>query len=181
MESRAGRLDYSGTGVIQQNTNGSVPCQASNLHTHGLLVSPYHPKRAGLGPYGDYVLDVTQPPKADDYGSSRDTCGTILGDITKRGHGITSLPLHYVTDIPGTPGVNSMASGEHPSGLFWYHPHPHGYSQPEVAGGTTGAITVGSLTDYACPTGDGAPGNCALTDTNVRDTVLRQRPVDDDS
>jgi FtsP/CotA-like multicopper oxidase with cupredoxin domain len=171
------RLDYSGTGVIQQNTNGSVPCQASNLHTHGLLVSPYHPKRAGLGPYGDYVLDVTQPPKADDYGSSRDTCGTILGDITKRGHGITSLPLHYVTDIPGTPGVNSMASGEHPSGLFWYHPHPHGYSQPEVAGGTTGAITVGSLTDYACPTGDGAPGNCALTDTNVRVMALKDTQI----
>jgi len=171
------KLDYTGTEAIERPTNGAVPCRASNLHTHGLLVSPYHPARAGLGPYGDYVLDVTQPPGSGDYGSKLDTCGTALGDIAHRGHGLTSLPLHYATLIPGRPGVSSLATGEHPSGLFWYHPHPHGYSQPQVAGGTTGAITVGALTDYACPIGDGTPGSCTLTNTNVRVFALKDTEI----
>jgi hypothetical protein len=39
-----------------------------------LLVSPYHPLRAGTGPYGDYVLDDTQPRGSSDFGSSQDNC-----------------------------------------------------------------------------------------------------------
>ncbi len=170
-------LDYTGPDAIQEPTNGAVPCRASNLHTHGLLVSPYHPAKAGLGPYGDYVFDVTQSRGADDYQSTRDTCGTNLGDVLHKGHGVTPLPLHYVTLIPGQPGVNSMVTGEHPSGLFWYHPHPHGFAQPQVSGGTTGAITIGALTDYACPEGDGVPGNCNLGNANVRILVLKDTEI----
>lgn len=29
-----------------------------------------------------------------------------------------------------------------PSGLYWYHPHPHGFSEGQVQGGATGAIIV---------------------------------------
>ena len=171
------RLDYSGTAAVPESTNGSVPCRASNLHTHGLLVSPYRPKRAGLGPYGDYVLDVTQPHGSFDLGTDTDNCGTFLRDIIHYGHGLTELPLHYVTVIPGTPGVSSLLSGEHPSGLFWYHPHPHGYAQFQQHGGTTGAITIGNLTDYACPEGDGTPGNCTITNTDIRVMVLKDTAI----
>jgi L-ascorbate oxidase len=171
------RLDYAGIAAVPQPVNGAVPCRASNLHTHGLLVSPYHPARAGLGPYGDYVLDATQPRGSLDYGSSEDDCGTKLGTIEHRGHGLTNLPLHYETTIPGQPGVNSLLTGEHPSGLFWYHPHPHGYSQFQEHGGTTGVITIGQLGDYACPTGDGSPGNCTITNTNVRVLALKDTPI----
>jgi FtsP/CotA-like multicopper oxidase with cupredoxin domain len=171
------RLDYTGPDAIQKPTNGAVPCRSSNLHTHGLLISPYHPHFAGLGPYGDYVLDTTQPIHNGGYNAPSDNCGTKLGDIPQHGHGLTNLPLHYVDQIPGSPGINSLQTGEHPSGLFWYHPHPHGYSQPQVAGGTTGAITVGALTDYACPAGDGTPGSCTLTDTNVRVLALKDTQI----
>lgn len=171
------RLDYTGKTAIQEPTNGAVPCRASNLHTHGLLISPYHPRVAGVGAYGDYVLDVTQPAGSDDYNGTTDNCGTPLGQLTQHGHGLTSLPLHYMDLIPGSPGINSLLTGEHPSGLFWYHPHPHGFSQPEVSGGTTGAITVGALGDYACPTGDGTPGNCTITDANVRVLALKDTQI----
>jgi FtsP/CotA-like multicopper oxidase with cupredoxin domain len=171
------RLDYTGSGALSLPTNGGVPCRASNLHTHGLLVSPYHPTRAGLGPYGDYVLDVTQPRGSLDFGTQIDNCGTPLGTTEHRGHGLTDLPLHYSTFIPGQPGVSSLATGEHPSGLFWYHPHPHGYSGSQIGGGTTGAITIGALTDYACPQGDGTPGNCTITNTNTRVMVLKDREI----
>ena len=176
------RLDYKGKNAIEEPTNGAVPCRASNLHTHGLLVSPYHPARPGLGPYGDYVLDVTEPKGSDDQGKDTDTCGTNLGDMSKHGHGLTTLPLHTVTQIPGQPGINSLATGEHPSGLFWYHPHPHGFSQPQVAGGTTGAITVGSLSDYACPPvigspGAGSRGACSWENSNVRVLELKDTEI----
>jgi FtsP/CotA-like multicopper oxidase with cupredoxin domain len=162
------RLDYVGNTDVNLPVNGGVPCRSSNLHTHGLLVSPYHPQKAGEGPYGDYVLDVTQPRHSFDFGTDTDNCGTQLGDIVHHNHGVTDLPLHYDTLIPGQPGVNSLASGEHPSGLFWYHAHPHGFSRQQISGGTTGAITIGALTDYACPEGDGQPGSCTITNANIR-------------
>jgi FtsP/CotA-like multicopper oxidase with cupredoxin domain len=142
-----------------------------------LLVSPYHPTRAGLGPYGDYVLDVTQPRGSLDFGTGIDNCGTHLGDIPHHGHGLTDLPIHYETYIPGSPGVNSLASGQHPSGLFWYHAHPHGFSKFQLHGGTTGAVTIGALTDYACPLGDGSPGNCNITNTNIRVMALKDAVI----
>lgn len=174
------RLDYSGTNAVAAPLNGSVPCDATNLHTHGLLVSPYHPAKAGLGSYGDYVLDATLPRGNPDWGLSYDTCDDALGDVEHHHHGLTSMPLHYVTQIPGQPGVNSLASGEHPSGLFWYHPHPHGHSKLQVDGGTTGAITVGALTDYACPDGDGVPGNCMITNANIRMMALKSEEIQPD-
>jgi FtsP/CotA-like multicopper oxidase with cupredoxin domain len=167
------RLDYTGSGSVHAPVNGGVPCRSSNLHTHGLLISPYHPARAGRGAYGDYVLDVTQPRGSFDYGTDTDDCGTKLGEVEHHGHGLTDLPLHYDDVIPGQPGVNSLASGEHPSGLFWYHPHAHGYARDQIAGGTTGAITIGALTDYACPQGDGQPGNCTITNANIRVMALK--------
>jgi FtsP/CotA-like multicopper oxidase with cupredoxin domain len=171
------RLDYTGAGDLTLPTNGAVPCRASNLHTHGLLVSPYHPTRAGLGPYGDYVLDSTQPRGSAGFGSSVDDCGTQLGQTDHHGHGLTPLPLHYVTTIPGTPGISSVATGQHPSGLFWYHPHPHGFSGSQIGGGTTGAITIGALTDYACPDNDGTPGHCTLPPSTIRVMALKDMQI----
>lgn len=31
---------------------------------------------------------------------------------------------------------------DEPPGLYWYHPHPHGYSEPQVLGGASGALIV---------------------------------------
>ncbi len=51
----------------------------------------------------------------------------------------------------GTPGKNSSMDYEiklgddHPQGLFWFHPHPHGCSNKQVMGGMSGAIVVGDL------------------------------------
>jgi FtsP/CotA-like multicopper oxidase with cupredoxin domain len=169
-------LDYQGSSEVYLPVNGAVPCRSSNLHTHGLLVPPYHPRRAGKGPYGDYVLDVTQPHDSF-FDSEIDNCGTKLGGYDKLGHGLTGLPLHYVDVIPGRPGENSLDTGKHPSGLYYYHPHPHGFSGMQIGGGTTGAITIGALTDYACPEGDGTPGHCTLTNTNVRIMNLKDDEI----
>ncbi|MBB4639593.1 multicopper oxidase family protein [Longimicrobium terrae] len=36
----------------------------------------------------------------------------------------------------------------HTEGMFWYHPHPHGITGPQVAGGLSGALLVGSILKY---------------------------------
>ena len=36
----------------------------------------------------------------------------------------------------------------HTTGMFWYHPHPHGISSSQVAGGLSGALLVGSILKY---------------------------------
>jgi FtsP/CotA-like multicopper oxidase with cupredoxin domain len=73
----------------------------TNLHTHGLRVSP-------LGNSDNIFLRVAP--------------------------GATQT---YVYDIPDN----------HPSGLFWYHPHAHGTVAPQVAAGLAGAIVVTDALD----------------------------------
>jgi len=158
----AGSVPATPSARLNPPANGGVPCRATNTHTHGLLVSPYHPTRPGAGPYGDYVLDATVPPGTP---LDADTCAPVPAQGTAAApvhaaHGTTEAVLDYEIRIPGHPGMNSLATGEHPSGLMWFHPHPHGYSRPQVEGGTTSVITVGALADYACPLNLFQNGKC---------------------
>jgi FtsP/CotA-like multicopper oxidase with cupredoxin domain len=75
--------------------------QPTNLHTHGLHVSP-----AGNS---DNVFLTVAP------GHSQD----------------------FEFRIPAN----------HPSGLFWYHPHTHGFSNEQVRNGMSGALIVEGLLD----------------------------------
>jgi suppressor of ftsI len=43
--------------------------------------------------------------------------------------------LHYMVDIPA----------DHPPGLYWYHPHPHGESDRQIDDGMSGAIVVDGI------------------------------------
>lgn len=36
----------------------------------------------------------------------------------------------------------------HTEGMFWHHPHPHGLTNAQVAGGLSGALLVGSILRY---------------------------------
>jgi FtsP/CotA-like multicopper oxidase with cupredoxin domain len=35
-----------------------------------------------------------------------------------------------------------------PSGMYWYHPHPHGFSENQLLGGATGAIVVEGIQNF---------------------------------
>ena len=54
-----------------------------------------------------------------------------------------------------------------PPGLYWYHPHPHGFSEGQVQGGATGALIVEGLQNVD-------PALAGLTERTfvVRDQVL---------
>jgi FtsP/CotA-like multicopper oxidase with cupredoxin domain len=54
-----------------------------------------------------------------------------------------------------------------PPGLYWYHPHPHGFSEGQVQGGATGALIVEGLQNID-------PALAGLTERTfvIRDQVL---------
>jgi hypothetical protein len=125
-----------------------------------MLVPPTQGDAAHGRSYGDYIFDVTVPRGT---ATDHDTClDGAVGEHQQAahhdsragmhsGHSIFDQPMQYDIAIPPHRppyGDTTMASGTHPSGLFWYHPHPHGYSRPQLNGGTSGLITVGNLCDY---------------------------------
>ena len=69
-------------------------------------------------------------------------------------HGMTIPPLCHQDDVVKTA---IPAGGEfdyrvtipqdEPPGLYWYHPHPHGYGERQVQGGASGALIVEGLED----------------------------------
>ena len=81
-----------------QHAESNRPHQwtTTNLHTHGLHVSPEG--------NGDDVFLVIEP------GASH----------------------RYEIEVPG----------DHPGGLFWYHPHRHGGVAQQIRGGMAGAIVI---------------------------------------
>ncbi len=155
-------LDLSRATAISKpkvSVNGGVPCQATNQHTHGLLVNAWN----GDGTRGDYVFDLAKPTPL----AAADECG---GQV--HAHGTETGVLNHVIRIPGRidDPRRSLETGRHPSGLYWFHPHGHGYSGYQVRGGTTGLITVGLPRD----TIDMVPrGRDSLKPGNVRNLMLK--------
>lgn len=123
----------------------------TNLHTHGLLVSPRFPTVANPT-YGDNVFVLTLNPA-----NGGPPAGSHLhGDVR---YGFTD----YEIKIPLT----------HPSGLYWFHPHAHGLSLNQISAGMAGIITIGNPSDYICTVRCGLPGggiplrHMILKDTQV--------------
>ena len=77
---------------------------------------------------------------------------------------ITNLHTHGLMDSPKPPGdqviMTMIAPGQtyryvynipknQPPGLYWYHPHPHGESNHQVASGMSGLIVIEGIETYA--------------------------------
>ncbi len=65
-------------------------------------------------------------------------------------HGMNVPPVCHQDDVintliqPGTPGFqfNVKVPTTEPPGLYWYHPHVHGFTEFQVNGGAAGALIV---------------------------------------
>ena len=67
-------------------------------------------------------------------------------------HGLTVPPTCHQDDVIRTaiqPGEDFdyriTIPRDEPPGLYWYHPHPHGFSERQVQGGASGALIVEGL------------------------------------
>jgi suppressor of ftsI len=68
-------------------------------------------------------------------------------------HGLTVSPRAgsdnvFLDVAPGeTRDYEFRLPVDHPAGLFWYHPHPHGFSDEQTRNGMSGALIVDGLLD----------------------------------
>ncbi len=100
----------------------------TNVHTHGLLVSPHGPT-ADDPTYGDNVFVLTFNPA--------------------NGVPIVSPHMHSTARMRSTDYTIKIPAN-HPSGLYWFHPHAHGISLNQITAGLAGIITIGAPADYVC-------------------------------
>jgi FtsP/CotA-like multicopper oxidase with cupredoxin domain len=79
-------------------------------------------------------------------------------------HGMTIPPTCHQDDVlttslePGDPvfTYRFRVPEDEPPGLYWYHPHIHGFSKPQVLGGASGALIVEGI-ERARPETAGLP------------------------
>jgi FtsP/CotA-like multicopper oxidase with cupredoxin domain len=119
------RLDIKLVNKLPSGERGST-----NLHTHGLLVSPHLEignDRRAVEPVGDSVFVCTVPEGEKSDGPSAQHCkehGAIYGKSFSE--------MNYRLAL----------RRDHPEGLFWYHPHVHMNARTQVGAGMAGLIYI---------------------------------------
>jgi FtsP/CotA-like multicopper oxidase with cupredoxin domain len=124
----------------------------SNLHTHGLL-TPARAATVSDPTFGDFVF-VTIFNSAN---------GIPVPQTTHQHGPIVMDTIDYNIPIPAN----------HPSGLFWFHPHVHGIALNQLVEGASGIITIGNV-------GDNVHGDAVITpwpEANVRHLMLKEIQV----
>jgi FtsP/CotA-like multicopper oxidase with cupredoxin domain len=90
-------------------------------------------------------------------------------------HGLAIPPVCHQDEVihtaiqPSDPAFQyrfRIPAGQ-PSGLYWYHPHPHGYSEGQVLGGASGALIVEGI-EKAKPQVAGLPERVLI----LRDQIV---------
>jgi FtsP/CotA-like multicopper oxidase with cupredoxin domain len=129
------RIEFLNELIIHDALGAAYPAD-TNLHGHGLIVSPQ-----GLDfgsrdqAYGDciFVLSLAK-------GAANAASGDPCSEASDRPEmNMSGKRTHYSYTIPP----------DHPSGLFWIHPHPHGESEGQISNGLGALFSVGSLWDYS--------------------------------
>src|SRR5215831_18276025 len=124
----------------------------TNLHTHGVL-TPARAATRNDPTFGDYVF-------VSIYNSAN---GVPVPQNTHQHGPIVMDTVDYKITIPRN----------HPSGLFWFHPHVHGIALNQVSSGLSGIITIGNVGDYA----HGDAMGRSLPEASVRHLILKDMQV----
>src|SRR5580692_4450326 len=102
------------------------------------------------------VKEIMPMPAA----SGQTTCGDggamTLESTNVHFHGLNVPPICHQDDVidtliqPGSPGFkySMQIPPTEPPGLYWYHPHVHGFTEFQVNGGAAGAIVVEGMEKY---------------------------------
>jgi L-ascorbate oxidase len=125
----------------------------TNIHLHGMLVSPRY-ATSDDATWGDNVFVYNFNSANGNPAQGSNLHGAVQFDV-----------VDYQIPIPSN----------HPSGLYWFHPHVHGITQDQITAGLSGIITVGQLSDYACAGASCGAGNQALPP--VRHLILKDTQV----
>jgi FtsP/CotA-like multicopper oxidase with cupredoxin domain len=119
---------------------------------------------------GDHLLlnvtdDLTNPGAQSSSGMDMSapagaTCGdggpVTIQSTNVHFHGLNVSPMCHSDDVlttliqPGSPGFqyDIQIPANEPPGLYWYHPHVHGFTEFQVNGGAAGALIVAGMEKY---------------------------------
>src|SRR6266850_255490 len=117
----------------------------SNLHTHGLLVSPKGTGFEGAGRdrrYGDCIFVTASTSGSGTTGHAHGPAADGPGDPCSLDPGAALVRLEN-----GDIRYSYVIAADHPSGMYWLHPHPHGLSEGQVSNGLSGLMFIGNLWD----------------------------------
>ena len=98
-------------------------------------------------------MKMTLSPKVAASTTSSACDGVMSASATNiHFHGTNAAPVCGQDEVVKTlvsPGqsfdYDVQIPANEPPGLYWYHPHPHGYSEAQLQGGATGALIVEGL------------------------------------
>jgi FtsP/CotA-like multicopper oxidase with cupredoxin domain len=127
-------------------SNSEHGSRVTNLHTHGLHVSPG--AHAGRGTESDNVR--VRLLSREDWAMRQRMGG---GDCEKKPH-------EYVGHVDYAIVLREPGARPHAPGTFWYHPHAHGSTHDQVSAGMFGFLIVEGDVDAAintAMTGDARP------------------------
>jgi hypothetical protein len=150
----------------------------TNVHTHGLVVSP---TGLGFGTPQPRVGDCVLPLAASTAGGPAASHGAVHGSQTS----VLSADPCAPNNAPGMQIVDALTysyivAPDHPSGLFWIHPHPHGQSEIQLSNGVSGLLAIGSVWDtlfFRCQLTaslNDAAGACKTQEEQTRERSLEQ-------
>jgi len=128
--------------------------------------------------------DQRMPMAIGTVGAKTDPCaGGIMmdGATNLHFHGLAVPPVCHQDEAtrtmiaPGAPTFEyRMRIPENtPPGLYWYHPHPHGFSERQVLGGASGALIVEGI-EHAAAQVAGLPERVLV----LRDQLIGGVPED---
>lgn len=120
--------------------NPDLANNPTNLHTHGLIVEP-HRSTGGNDPYGDYIFVEVRNTGNHGNCTPPATAASPTSMPTMARHG------HPDTDVADNAVEYRISLVNHPSGMFWFHPHMHGVALNQVTSGLAGVISVGEPED----------------------------------
>jgi FtsP/CotA-like multicopper oxidase with cupredoxin domain len=100
----------------------------------------------------DTSSEKTAPMHAHAHASSNPCTSGLMGPVSTNlhFHGLTIPPVCHQDDVMKTSVQPGDAAFEYrfrvpenePPGLYWYHPHIHGFSKQQLLGGASGALIV---------------------------------------
>jgi len=130
-----------GTSVVEAPTLRLNPGDQLNLN----LVDQIPPQHASMM---NMKMDAGQ--------SCGDTGTPTLASTNVHFHGLNVPPRCHQDDVintliqPGTPGFGykMQIPKDEPPGLYWYHPHVHGFTEFQVNGGAAGALIVDGMEKF---------------------------------
>src|ERR1700737_20524 len=130
---------------------GKVRPTESNLHTHGLIVSPKGTGFDGTGRdrvYGDCIFVMASTSGSGTSAHAHDRPARGSGDPAGDPCSLDS-EAGSVRAETGDIRYSYVIARDHPSGMYWFPPHPHGLSEGQVSNGLAGLMSIGSLWDYS--------------------------------